>query len=716
MSEQIFSSGARPLLVVDDDPITRMVLSEVLSAAGYTVAEASDGSQAIIRAARIRPRLIILDVLMPGLDGFATCRELRKAPATRRTPILMLTGREDGDAITEAFEAGASDFATKPLNPEILRHRVRFLLRAEAAREELERSGQNLETAQRLAGLGSWEWDTASRTLHCSAGISRVLGLPLERMLRPRDLLGRIHPADRHKVLETLREPFARNGPAQVECRVAGPDGAERHLIAQIELRPEEGTHSALIVGTVQDVTSRVETDRQIRQLAYFDSLTGLPNRLSFGEQMRQVLAGARRRKRPVAVMFLDLDNFKRINDTLGHGAGDKVLAWVGQRLREVGRTEDPVAREPDDLGNCSLARQGGDEFLLAFGELNSPEDAGGIALRILEAFREPIQLDDTEVFVSASLGISLFPEDGEDLETLLKHADVALYHAKEKGRNTFQFYRTTMNETTLERFQLEGRVRRALQRDEFSVAYQPLVDARTGTIIGAEALARWPTSGDPPVGPAQFIPLLEQMGLIRPLSEWVMYQAGCALAGWRADGLGALRLALNISAQQFGQPELAASIERIVRSAGVGPEEVELELTESILLAHAGTAVDILRELKARGFRLAIDDFGTGYSSFGYLRNFPVDTLKIDRSFINDVTTDPGDAAIVEAMVGLARSLGIEPLAEGVETLEQKAFLERIGCNMMQGYLFSRPVGPAEFAALLPSKEVGTLPVTGRR
>jgi EAL domain-containing protein (putative c-di-GMP-specific phosphodiesterase class I) len=205
-------------------------------------------------------------------------------------------------------------------------------------------------------------------------------------------------------------------------------------------------------------------------------------------------------------------------------------------------------------------------------------------------------------------------------------------------------------------------------------------------------------------------------MGLIRPLSEWVMYQAACAMAGWRAERAGVLRLALNISAQQFGQPDLAASIERIVRSAGVGPEEVELELTESILLAHAGSALDILRELKARGFRLAIDDFGTGYSSFGYLKNFPVDTLKIDRSFISDVTTDPGDAAIVEAMVGLARSLGIEPLAEGVETLEQKEFLERIGCNMMQGYYFSRPVGPAEFAALLPSSEAGSPPLTSRR
>jgi EAL domain-containing protein (putative c-di-GMP-specific phosphodiesterase class I) len=251
----------------------------------------------------------------------------------------------------------------------------------------------------------------------------------------------------------------------------------------------------------------------------------------------------------------------------------------------------------------------------------------------------------------------------------------------------------------------MEGRVRRALQREEFGVVYQPLVDGRTGTVVGMEALARWPTSGDPPVGPAEFIPLLEQMGLIRPLSEWVIFQAGCALAGWQMDAPRGLRLSVNISALQFGQPDLAPSIERIVRSTGVGPDQVELELTESILLAHAGSAGAIMRDLKARGFRLAIDDFGTGYSSLGYLKGFPVDTLKIDRSFISGVTTNRDDAAIVEAMVGLARSLGIEPLAEGVETLEQKAFLESIDCHMMQGFLFSRPVAPARFTELLTSQ-----------
>jgi EAL domain-containing protein (putative c-di-GMP-specific phosphodiesterase class I) len=304
------------------------------------------------------------------------------------------------------------------------------------------------------------------------------------------------------------------------------------------------------------------------------------------------------------------------------------------------------------------------------------------------------------------SLGVSLFPDDGAELETLLKHADAALYHAKECGRNTFQYFRAAMNQAARERFQLEGRVRRALQHEEFSVAYQPLVDGRTGRIIGMEALARWPGSGEPPVGPGQFIPVLEQLGLIRTLSEWVMQQAATALAGWSSAGLGPLRLALNISAQQFGQPDLAASIERIVRLAGVGPEDVELELTESILLTHAGAAIDILRELKTRGFRLSIDDFGTGYSSFGYLKSFPVDTLKIDRSFINDVTTDRSDAAIVAAMVGLANALGIEPLAEGVETGEQRSFLEAIGCHTMQGYYFGRPVWPAEFTALLLAQQ----------
>jgi diguanylate cyclase (GGDEF)-like protein len=692
----------RPLLIVDDDALTRMMVAEVLASEGYRVVEASNGEEALAQVAALQPQLVILDVLMPGLNGFETCRALRQIPKVSLTPVLMLTGREDSAAIANAFEAGASDFATKPLSPEILRHRVRFLLRTEAAREELERSGRNLELAQRLADLGSWEWDLDRRQFRTSVGMARVFGLPLDQPMRRRDALRRVHPDDRSRLFELLRQPVQQWPDEGIDCLIVREDGASRHLSVRVELRSDDGATNGMVVGTVQDVTERVVSEARIKELAYFDSLTGLPNRLSFGEQMQRMLASARRHRQPLAAMFLDLDNFERINDTLGHGAGDKVLACVGQRLVKVGRAEDLVAREHDADG-LVLARQGGDEFLLAFGDLREPQDAARIAQRILEAFREPIQLGDTEVFVSASVGISLFPGDGEDLETLLKHADAALYHAKDCGRNTYQFYRAEMHEASLERLQLEARVRRALEWQEFDVAYQALVDGSTGRIFGLESLARWPASGPPPIGPAQFIPMLEQQGLIRELSEWVLERSVRALVGWQAAGAGPMRLGINISAQQFAQPGLAASIERIVRACGGQPEHLELELTESILLSHAETAVNTMQELKARGFRLAIDDFGTGYSSFGYLkRRLPVDTLKIDRSFIGSITTDPASAAIVRAMVAMAQGLGVEPLAEGVETEEQRAFLVEIGCPRMQGYLFSRPVPAADFARLL--------------
>lgn len=692
---------ARPLLVVDDDALTRLMVAEVLAAEGYPVVEAGDGQEALARITELRPRLVILDVRMPGLDGFETCRAMRQLPGVGLTPILMLTGREDSAAIAQAFEAGASDFSTKPLSPEILRHRVRFLLRSESTREQLLRSGRSLETAQRMADLGSWEWDLDRNQFRSSTGMARVFGFPLDRPLSWREVLRRVHPEDRARLFELLRRPADRWEDAGLECLIHRADGVARHLSVQLELRAEEGLSDRLIVGTVQDVTERVASEARIRELAYFDSLTGLPNRLSFAEQIQRMLSSARRRRQPLAAMFLDLDNFKRINDTLGHGAGDTVLATIGQRLVKVGRTEDLVAREHD--AGTVLARQGGDEFLLAFGELRQPQDAARIAQRILDTFSEPIQLGDTEVFVSASIGIGLFPEDGEDLETLLKHADAALYHAKDSGRNNFQFYRAEMHAASLERLQLEARVRHALEREEFDVAFQPRVDGPSGRVIGMEALARWPASGTPPTGPVHFIPILEQQGLIRNLSEFVLAKSVRALVGWQQSGAGPLRLGINISAQQFAQPDLASSIERIVRNAGGRPEDVELELTESILLSHAGTAVNTMGELKARGFWLAIDDFGTGYSSFGYLkRQLPIDTLKIDRSFINSVTTDPASAAIVRAMVGMAVTLGIEPLAEGVETAEQKAFLEEIGCPRMQGYLFSHPVPAADVTRLL--------------
>jgi len=698
------SSSRRPILVVDDDPLARMVISEVLLAAGYAVVEANDGSEAQRQAALLQPGLIILDVLMPGLDGYATCRALRRAPGTRNTPILMLTGLEDSDAIMGAFEAGASDFATKPVNPEMLRHRVRFLLRTRAAHDELERSRVNLEAAQRLAALGSWEWNPGRGEFVASDGMARVFGL--DAASTPRDLLARIHQLDRPRVFELLRESLRTGAPARIECRITGAGQAQRHLVAHIEISTPEGSRDTVMSGTVQDVTERVENEQQILRMANYDTLTGLHNRRAFGEQMRSMLATARRRNRPLAIMYLDIDNFKRINDTLGHAAGDKVLACIGRRLREVGRTEDSVARETDDQDITMLARHGGDEFLLAFGELNRPEDSGRIALRILDAFREPIDLGGTEVVITPSMGISLFPEDGEDLDTLLKRADTALYHAKEQGKNAFQFYRAAMNEATVERLELEGRIRRGLAQHAFSVAYQPLIDAPTGHVVGMEALARWPDSGDPPVGPGQFIPIMEQMGLIGQLSEFVMFQAASALARWNAEGIGPLRLAINISARLFAQPDLADSFDRLTRLAGAAPDQIELELTESVLLTHADRALDIMRELKAKGFRLAIDDFGTGYSSLSYLKNFPIDTLKIDRSFVSEVLTDRSAAAIVEAIVRLARSLGIEPLAEGVETAEQKEFLERIGCHTMQGYFFGRPAGPEEFEALVRERQ----------
>jgi len=449
-------------------------------------------------------------------------------------------------------------------------------------------------------------------------------------------------------------------------------------------------------------VTDRAEAEARIRSLAYYDSLTGLPNRVMFGDLLRAALARATRRKHCVAAMFLDLDNFKRINDTMGHSAGDLLLAEVARRLKHVVREHDPLGRGIDLESKVTVARLGGDEFLLALTDLERPHDASRVAGRILEAMKAPCRIASAELYVSASIGISVFPQDGTNADELLKNADTALYHAKEIGRNTYSFYEESMNRTALERLLMEGQLRRALEQNEFVLHYQPQVDVKNGRIIGVEALIRWRHQDLGLLAPGHFMPVLEQTGLIYPVGEWVLREATQQLRDWRAAGFPASRITVNLSALQFRQPKLLDALRQAVGDAELEPSDVELEITETALLDGGPDGVRMLQTLRQHGFRIALDDFGTGYSSLGYLRRFPVDRLKIDRTFIRDAEINPDDAAIVVTILELARALGIEAVAEGVESAEQCEFLLRHGCTEMQGHMFGRPMPADDLAERL--------------
>ena len=430
----------------------------------------------------------------------------------------------------------------------------------------------------------------------------------------------------------------------------------------------------------------------QVRTLAYYDSLTGLPNRLSYKERLAQALEHANRNDRLVAALFIDLDHFSRINDTLGHETGDQLLQHIAMRLRASCRErEDEVGPAAEAL-DPHVARLGGDEFTVIMSGLTDPQDAAKLARRILSGLAHPIRVDGHEIFVNASIGIAIYPFDGEDLDTLLMHADTAMYKAKEQGGNSYQAYSRSMNATALQRLTLENSLRRALEREEFEVHYQPIVDARSAEPVAMEALVRW---RHPDLGlllPMEFVPLAEENGLIVPLGEWVLRTACAQNRQWQDAGLPRLRVVVNLSSRQLTR-SLTDVVGKILGATGLEARYIGLELTESVLVNHQKEGTDILHALRAMGLHLSVDDFGTGYSSFGYLKHFPLDTLKIDRCFVRDITSDPDDAAITTAIIAMGHALGLTVVAEGVETDAHQALLRKQGCDEMQGYLFSRPM-----------------------
>jgi diguanylate cyclase (GGDEF)-like protein len=449
----------------------------------------------------------------------------------------------------------------------------------------------------------------------------------------------------------------------------------------------------------------------QVKSLAYYDSLTGLPNRLSYKERLAQALDQARRGGKLVAAFFIDLDHFSRINDTLGHEAGDQLLQQVAGRLRAYCRDREDEVGPADAALAPDVARLGGDEFTVIIPGLTQPEDAAKLARRILSGLAHPFRVAGQEIFVNASIGIAIYPDDGEDLETLLMHADTAMYKAKEQGGSSYQAYSRAMNASALQRLTLENALRRALERSEFELHYQPIVDGETGLLIGAEALVRW---RHPELGvllPSEFIPLAEENGLIVPLGEWVMHEACARNRAWQAAGLSPIRVVVNLSSRQLRR-SLPETVARILQSTGLEARFLGIELTESLLVKHQKEDTDTLHALRGMGLHLAVDDFGTGYSSFSYLKHLPLDALKIDRSFVREITTSPDDAAITTAIIAMAHALGLKVVGEGIETTEQRDVLREQGCDAMQGYLFSRPITPDQFAELLARKPAPARPV----
>ena len=678
------------ILVVDDDAMTRVLVTEALEPEGFRIAEADCGQAGLDAFRQLLPDLILLDVTMPGMSGFECCELLRQLPGGAHIPVVVLTGNDDDESIKRALEVGATDFLTKPMPWRLLAHRVRYLLRANEAMDALARSQAALNHAQNLARLGSWEFRIGTGDSYWSPELFRILGLPVASVPANFDSLLLCVPEEqRAELLDAYMRLRAGGASYGLEHVVRHPGGGERVVFQQAEGVREAGQLTVLR-GTVQDITERKLQEKRIEYLANHDALTGLPNRNLLADRIGQLISHARRTGLFLAVLVLDLDRFKFVNDSYGHPVGDALLQAVALRLQHAVREGDTVAR------------LGGDEFVLLLADLADGNTAEEVVQKVIAAFIAPFRLVGHELHISTSVGVSVFPSDGDNDEKLLKTADAALYCAKDKGRNGYQFYNRKMGVLLEERAEIEQALHQALARRELELHYQPKVDLRSGQIYGMEALVRWrrPEIGLMP--PDRFIPLAEQTGLIIPIGEWVLRTACAQLREWHANGFPHLTMAVNVSARQFRQVNMPALVQEVLDVSDIGAEYLELELTESLLMQDREIVVPALEELKRIGVTLSLDDFGTGYSSLSYLKQFPIDIIKIDQSFIRDVTDSVDGASLTKSIIAMAKSLHMTTVAEGVETAGQLNFLNTHHCDAMQGYYFSRPLPSADISALL--------------
>ncbi len=501
-----------------------------------------------------------------------------------------------------------------------------------------------------------------------------------------------IHPDDRARVVSVFRDTLATGVGRRTQFRFCAKDGSVRHIESQGNVIRDQAGNVHRIVVVSRDVTERLMAEERLRHLSQHDMLTNLPNRTLLKDRLEQALRQAQQYQKRVAILFIDLDNFKQVNDVSGHRVGDQILREVARRFGRCLRGDDTVAR------------QGGDEFIAMIPNLDHREHAGSIARKLLNSLDTRCVVNGMEFDVSASIGVSVFPDDGTDSETLLKHADIAMYYAKEQGRNRYQFFDAAMNTAIAERLSMERNLRLALANEELVLHYQPQIDLSSGAVVGAEALIRWRHPQLGLIGPMHFIPHAEENGLIVQIGEWALRAACRWGVEWAREGKPPLRIAVNVSGKQFAQQDFLDKVAGILAETGFDPNGLELELTESIVMQNVDHNIATLDKLAQMGIHISIDDFGTGYSSLGYLKRFPIHKLKIDRSFVRDITTDRNDAVIVTTIIAMAKALGIKVTAEGVETQEQLDFLHAKGCDSAQGYLFGKPVPETEFGAVRPA------------
>jgi diguanylate cyclase (GGDEF)-like protein/PAS domain S-box-containing protein len=689
----------KTVLLVEDNPGDARLLREMLNQDGSRRIElrhAGCMGDAEKLLAEQAVDMILLDLGLPDAQGLAVVRRARAAAP--RIPLVVLTGMDDEVLATQALQEGAQDYLIKgQIESRALLRALRYAVERKFTEEALFEEKERAQVTLNSIGDAVVCTDISGNITYLNLVAEKMMGWsgneasgrPMAEVLQILDAASQ----------ETTPNPMAlavsrdltMNLPAN--CILVRRDGFRTPIedsVAPIHDREGQATGAVIVFRDVSVARAMAE---QLAHSAEHDFLTGLPNRMLLNDRVTQAITLAPRHMKKVAVLFMDLDGFKHINDSLGHPIGDKLLQSIAKRLVDCVRGSDTVSR------------QGGDEFVVLLSEVAQSEDAAISAVRLLQAVAEAHPIGAHDLHVTTSIGVSVYPDDGLDAETLIKNADTAMYQAKENGRQSYQFFKPSMNVRAVERQSIEENLRRALERQEFTLHYQPKINLVRGEITGAEALLRWTHPVRGPVSPAQFIPVAEDCGLILPIGKWVLREACKQVRAWQDAGLSPGTMAVNISAMEFRDDKFLEEVFAVLRDTGLDPKSLEFELTESVLMKRAEATESILKSLRERGVQVAVDDFGTGYSSLSYLRRLPIDALKIDQSFVRQITTDPDETTIVTAVIGMGRNLKLRVVAEGVEIQQQLEFLRAHECDEAQGYYFSRPVLPQQFAKLL---EVG--------